>query len=67
MEGCDFGWKIPSKTIIKRNEQGRTTATPICNNTNNTFSLFEEAEKVIYARETLSLKKGKIPQIMHAF
>ena len=45
MEGHNFGQKIPSKNIIKRNTHGGAAAPPTCIRNNNRCSIFEDAEE----------------------
>ena len=42
MDGCDFGWKVPSKTFTKRNVQSNTTTKCVSND--NKYLILEDVE-----------------------
>ena len=46
MEECDFGWKIPSKSIFKRNAKaGTSTKKTACSTNSDRHSIFEAAKE----------------------
>ena len=59
VEGYDFGWKIPSKSIIKRNTNGSATAPPTHIRNNNRHAIFEDSEEDAEEEDYEFIKKDK--------
>ena len=59
IEGHDFGCKIPSKNIIKRNAYGSATAPSTCVRNNNGYSIFEDSEEGTEEEDWKCIKTDK--------